>query len=108
MNCPKCGSSNSDAAEFCTHCHAILIHRCPKCWHEQRSGNICERCGTNFALYWELAFEQSMKDADRLSWDRLKTGVSVYLQILLLPFTSLHGLIRILLARMIFSRFPSR
>jgi hypothetical protein len=54
--CPKCGRSNPGTAYFCTTCHQILIHRCPKCWHEQRAGAVCEKCGTCFALYWEQAF----------------------------------------------------
>jgi hypothetical protein len=86
----------------------ILIHRCPKCWHEQRSGATCEKCGTNFAAYWELAFERSVEEADRLSWDRFKSAVGFYLQILFLPFTSPLGLLRSLVVRMISTRLSSR
>ena len=108
MVCPKCSFNNPDSAQFCLQCHYILIHRCPRCWHEQRAGGVCEKCGTNFALYWELAFERSVEEADRLSWDRFKSGVSIYLQLLALPFTSLFGLLRGFLIRVISLRFSNR
>jgi hypothetical protein len=108
VECPKCGLTSPDSAQFCVHCHYILIHHCPKCWHEQRSGNTCEVCGTNFALYWELAFERSLEEGNRLSWDRFESGVGAYLQILMLPFTSLRGLFRILVVRLVSLRLSSR
>lgn len=64
--CPKCGRNNREGAYFCTSCHQILIDRCPNCWHEQESGGRCEKCGTNFALYWEQAFERAMERENRI------------------------------------------
>jgi zinc-ribbon domain len=106
--CPKCGKGNPAAAHFCIACHAILIHRCPNCWHEQRQGGACEKCGTNFALYWELDLERSMKEQDRITWDKFLAGASDFAQILLLPFTSLGGLLRVLVARLIALRLSDR
>ena len=108
MLCAKCGFSNPNPAQFCLRCHYILIHRCPKCWHEQTAGNICEACGTNIALYWELAFERSQKISERVWWDRAKHYAGIYSQILLLPFTSLEQLLRSLLTRIISRRLFDR
>ena len=99
--CPKCGHGNLAHAYFCTTCHAILIRRCPNCWHEQREGTVCENCGTNFILASELALERAMKAQDRLTWDRFVSGASAFVQILFLPFASLGGLIGSLVVRLI-------
>jgi hypothetical protein len=69
---------------------------------------ICEKCGTNFAVYWELVFERSVEEADRLSWDRFKSAVALYFQVLSLPFTSVGGLLRSLIIRMISARLSTR
>jgi len=99
--CPKCGRGNLPQAYFCTTCHAILIRRCPNCWHEQREGTVCENCGTNFILASELALERAMKAQDRLTWDRFASGAWAFIQILFLPFVSLGGLIGSLVVRLI-------
>jgi len=101
MECPKCSAVNPDSAYFCTVCHYVLIHRCPKCWHEQRNGNTCEKCGTNFALYWELALEQSLKEEDTVWWDTFRARIFDLFQLATVPFTSLAGIVRILVARLI-------
>ena len=106
--CPVCGQDNSATAQFCIHCHAILIRRCPKCWHEQREGNVCEHCGANFALCWETALERSMQEEDRVQLATFGAAVGAFVQILLLPFTSLGGLLRALVARLIAGRLPGR
>jgi hypothetical protein len=108
MICPKCGISNPESAQFCLRCHYILVRRCPKCWHDQRDSPICEKCGTNIPLYWELAFEQSREAADRLWWDRTKHAASIYAQILLLPFASVAQVLRSLIIRMIASSLSNR
>ena len=99
VRCPKCGHENPAEAHFCTTCHQVLIHRCPKCWHEQRSGGNCEKCGTNFALYRELAFERAMEEENRLWWDKLWAGLQVFAQFSSVPFLSLTGIARSLAAR---------
>jgi len=101
MICPKCSAANPDNAYFCTVCHYVLIHRCPKCWHEQRSGDTCEKCGTNFTLFWELALEQSLKEQNTVWWDKFQARVFDLLQVGTLPFTSLAEIVRMLLARLI-------
>lgn len=106
--CPKCGRDNSSTAEFCISCHAILIHRCPKCWHEQRQGSVCEKCGTNFALYLEHDLERSMWEQDRINWDKFLAGADAFAQILLLPFTSLGGILRVLVVRLVSLRLSDR
>ena len=82
-------------------CHYVLIHRCPKCWHEQRSGDTCENCGTNFALYWELALEQLFREQDTVWWDKFRARSFDVFQLAMLPFTSLAGVVRMLVARLI-------
>lgn len=106
--CPKCGHENSGAAEFCTSCHAILLHRCPNCWHEQRQGGVCEKCGTNFALYWEMDLERSMKEQDRIKWDKFLAGADAFAQILLLPFAGFGGALRALIGWFISLRLSDR
>ncbi|MGH9682222.1 MAG: double zinc ribbon domain-containing protein [Candidatus Acidiferrales bacterium] len=106
--CPKCGHTNTNSASFCTQCHYVLIRRCPNCWHEQREGLRCEKCGTNFALYGELKIEESMAEENRLWWANFWAGVSVYVQVLLLPFMTVGGLLRSLLLRIISTRLSNR
>jgi hypothetical protein len=106
--CPKCGHKSPGTAEFCTSCHAILIHCCPKCWHEQRQGGVCEKCGTNFALCLEQDLERAMQEQDRINWDKFLAGADAFAQILLLPFTSLGGILRVLIARLVSLRLSDR
>jgi hypothetical protein len=106
--CPACGRANPDSAYFCTSCHDVLIHRCPKCWHEQRQGGLCEKCGTNLALYWELALERAMEEESRISWDRFRSRVGAVFQIAFFPILSLRGLLRVLVARLVALRLFSR
>ena len=106
--CPKCGLANPSTAYFCTACHQILIHRCPKCWHEQRTGTLCEKCGTCFALFWEQAFERSCNKENRLWWAKFAAATRAYFQVLFLPFLGLRGAIRALIARLISFRLSNR
>lgn len=108
MQCPRCSAANPETAYFCTVCHYVLIHRCPKCWHEQRSGNTCEQCGTNFALFWELALEQSLKEQDKVSWDKFQARMFDLFQVVMIPFASLAGVVRMLLARLVAIRLSNR
>jgi hypothetical protein len=52
--CPECRRANLDSAHFCTHCHHTLIYSCPKCWHEQRHGGICDACHLDLDKYWRV------------------------------------------------------
>ncbi len=106
--CPVCGQDSPVTAQFCIHCHAILIRRCPKCWHQQREGNVCEKCGANFALCWETAFERSLREENRVEWAAFGAAVGAFIQILLLPFANLGGLLRALAARLIAGRLSGR
>lgn len=108
ITCPKCGNENPKTAYFCITCHAILIHRCPNCWHEQRNGMVCEKCGTNFALYWQLQLQAAMEEENRLWWDKLGAGIGKFLQIVSLPFYGLAGAIRALALRFIVPRILNR
>lgn len=100
IECPKCGHSNSKLAHFCCNCHAVLIRRCPNCWHEQRSGIVCEQCGTNIALALELAFEHQMEEDARIHRDKMIARAATVWQLALLPFTSLGGMLRALVLRL--------
>jgi uncharacterized membrane protein YvbJ len=106
--CPKCGHANPETADFCTNCHAILIRHCPNCWHQQRGGEVCEKCGTCFALSAELALERSLTEDARVQRDQFKARVAAVFQIALLPFTTLAGLLRALMMRLIASRLLNR
>jgi len=99
--CPECGQENSPSAYFCTTCHHILIHRCPVCWHEQRAGGVCEKCGINFAVYWEQQLEQSMEKEDRIAWDKFWARAGAILRWGLLPFSGLRGIAGSLAARVV-------
>ncbi|MDE3109201.1 MAG: zinc ribbon domain-containing protein [Acidobacteriota bacterium] len=101
VQCPKCGHANPLSAYFCVNCHAILIRRCPNCWHEQRQGMVCEKCGTNFALAAELAFEKSQKEEARVERDKMVAEALTFSQIVALPFTSVAGVVRGLLLRVV-------
>jgi hypothetical protein len=106
--CPKCGRGNPETAYFCISCHQILIHRCPKCWHEQRAGAVCEKCGTCFALYWEQAFERAVEEENRVWWAKFWGGVMAFLQILQVPFVGLVGILRMLAIRIFGQRLSNR
>jgi hypothetical protein len=108
VRCPVCGQDSPATAQFCIHCHAILIRRCPHCWHEQREGNVCEKCGPNFARCWETALERSLQEENRVQWATFGAGIGAFVQILLLPFASLGGLLRALVARLIAGRLSGR
>jgi uncharacterized membrane protein YvbJ len=108
MECPKCGHANSETAYFCITCHQILIHRCPQCWHEQRGGGRCEKCGTNFALYWQLALERAMEEEGRVSWEKFTSRVKTIVQFALWPIASLAGLLRVLVMRLVAPLFSGR
>lgn len=99
--CPKCGHSNSTASYFCTNCHEILIHRCPHCWHEQRDGFVCDKCGTNIPLATELAFEQSAKEDARVQRDKAVARSLTVWQLAILPFTGVAGVVRLLVMRIV-------
>jgi Double zinc ribbon len=108
MICPQCAAQNPESAHFCVRCHHMLLHQCPKCWHEQRTGTVCEECGTNFALYWELAFERSVERESRLPSYRSRAVANACFQLLCLPFVSLGGLLRSLIARLLSLRPSNR
>jgi len=108
FSCPKCGRENPPSAEFCVSCHFVLQHRCPKCWHTQRGGDICEKCGTNFALFAELQLERSLAEQDRVARDKAVAGAGTYLQLLTLPFGGVGALYRALIGWIVSSRLSNR
>lgn len=99
--CPKCGRNNLEGTYFCTSCHQILTRRCPNCWHEQRSGGRCEKCGTDFALYWEQALERAVERENRIWWDTFKSVALNVASFIFWPITSLGGLLRFLITRIL-------
>ena len=107
-HCPVCQHENSQTAEFCVQCHAVLLRRCPKCWHRQREGAVCEKCGTNFALYWADALERSLKEEARVERDKIVAEGGTFAQLVLMPFNSLGGVLRALVARLLAIRLSRR
>ena len=101
MQCPKCGQANPETAQFCTACHATLIYKCPDCWHEQRQGGTCEKCGLNFNLYWTSTLARASGERAREDVARIKSSAATFAQLLLLPFTGGRSLLRFLLARLV-------
>jgi hypothetical protein len=59
-------------------------------------------------LYWELKLEHSINAQDRIAWNNFVAGAGAFAQIPLLPFTSLDGVLRALVARLIAFRFSNR
>ena len=62
MHCAACNCENPQGVQFCTHCHATLIFRCARCWHEQSTHATCEKCGANMDNFWrtQLATAQAI------------------------------------------------
>ncbi len=101
MDCPRCGHGNPEAAQFCTECHAVLIYRCPGCWHEQRHGGTCDKCGLNFNLYWTASLARASDERAREDVDRLKSWAAMLAQLILLPFTGVRSVVRFVLTRLV-------
>jgi hypothetical protein len=107
MECPRCHQLNAESIEFCTCCHQTLLYKCPHCWHLQARSGTCEKCGCNFALYWSSYLERTAKERDRVEVERVKSVLSILLQILLLPLTGGRALVRFVLGWLV-SCFLSR
>ena len=97
MRCPKCSQENTDAAQYCSRCHAPLRFVCPACKHVQTHGDKCEKCGVDFAKYAGMMMFQVKTQADK-EHERLRQRAGFFKQILLLPITGglslLHYLFR--------------
>jgi hypothetical protein len=98
MQCPKCGVDSPDTVQFCTRCHETLLWKCPKCWHQQRHGGSCERCGLNFSVFWQATLERQREEDARVGLDRLKGRGSMLMQILMAPFTGGRSLLGLLVS----------
>lgn len=108
MQCPKCGHDNSETTYFCTSCHQVLIHRCPACWHEQRQGGACEKCGTNFAAFWGAQLQLAEERENRIAWGKFWARSWALVRVGLLPFMGLRGLLRALVTRLVALRLSNR
>ena len=81
MHCAACSHENPHGVEFCTHCHATLIFRCGRCWHQQTTHAICEKCGADMDNFWrtQLATAQAIhikEEADhRERLEQLRDGM---------------------------------
>jgi hypothetical protein len=79
--CPACGNQNPSDLQFCTHCHATLIFRCPHCRHQQPERHICAKCGADIDKFWraQLATAQARhikEEADhRERFDHLRDSM---------------------------------
>jgi hypothetical protein len=111
--CPQCEHLNSPNDQFCTRCHYILIYRCPKCWHEQRHGHICDACHLDMDRYWQVfgATEQAALIQDEATnMEKSAARVEGVLSMLgaiplqLLPFLEFLGIA--FLIRWLHRRFP--
>jgi hypothetical protein len=107
MECTRCHHLNAESIEFCTCCHQTLLYKCPHCWHLQARSGTCEKCGCNFGIYWSSYLERTAKERDRVEVERVKSALSILLQILLIPLTGGRALVRFVLGWLA-SRFLSR
>jgi hypothetical protein len=71
MTCPKCGAANADGVQFCTHCHATLLFKCPKCDHMQTHGGTCDACGLNMTDFWTKRL--AIKRVEQENFERKQT-----------------------------------
>jgi hypothetical protein len=94
MVCPKCGTTNADGVQFCTNCHATLFFKCPKCEHIQSHSDVCEKCGTSFALFWSSYLTDRFAEDHQLEHDKLRAEGVAVLQAATLPFSASQGLSR--------------
>lgn len=93
MQCPKCKSENSDAAQFCTRCHATLHFICPSCRHSQEHGGVCDQCGVDFAKYAAMLVAQEQIEVDK-QHARVRERTGLWKQLLLLPITGGFSLLK--------------
>jgi len=107
MICPRCGRANPEGVQFCTLCHETLLFKCPICWHVQKHGGSCEKCGTNFTAYAGLCLAQISHEEQQAAIDRFKGEVSLLSQILLIPLTGGRWLWRLIIGRLV-SRLLAR
>jgi hypothetical protein len=71
-------------------------YECPSCHHLQMQGGACEKCGIDFGKYAAMLVVQAQSAAEQARGVKLKTR-SLYMQILLLPITSVVGLYKFLM-----------
>lgn len=98
MECPKCKTANSDAAQFCTRCHATLLYKCPSCGAAQRHGGKCDACGIDFAKYAVMLIAQEQSRADR-EHEKVREKAAGWKQLILLPVNGGFSLVKYLLRR---------
>jgi hypothetical protein len=96
ITCLKCGLENPVTVRFCKRCHMPTRYECPSCHHLQMQGGACEKCGIDFAKYAAMLVVQAQSAAEQARGVKLKTH-SLYLQILLLPITSVVALYKMLM-----------
>jgi uncharacterized membrane protein YvbJ len=111
LHCPKCGRENSSTAHFCTTCHQVLIHRCPKCWHEQRQEGSCEKCGLDMDAYWKTyaaTKAAALVAEERTNMERSSSQAASFLESLAAWPYGISAVLRSLVARFLLSRIPWR
>lgn len=98
MQCPKCGHTNPEAAQYCLRCHTALRYTCPACKHVQTHSGQCDQCGVDFAKYAAVLQFQAEAQAQK-DRERLQRRSSILTQILLLPITGGLSLLKYFLSR---------
>jgi predicted amidophosphoribosyltransferase len=98
---------NPQGVRFCTLCHETLLFKCPVCWHVQKHGGSCEKCGANFAAYAGFCLAQTAREEQQAAIDRFKGEVSLLSQILLVPLVGGRWLLRLIFGRLV-SRLIAR
>jgi Double zinc ribbon len=93
MQCPKCKSGNSDAAQFCTRCHTTLRFICPACRHSQDHGATCDQCGVDFAKYAAMLIVKEQVEAEN-QHTRVRERAGLWKQVFLLPITGGFSLLK--------------
>jgi hypothetical protein len=96
MQCPKCKAEARDIARFCPRCHNTLRLQCPSCAHEQRQGDVCEKCGVHFLKYISAMMVAKRGEAE-LAHDRIEQRSTLLKNLILFPVNLGIPLIRSLL-----------
>lgn len=111
MNCPKCGAANADGVQFCVHCHATLIFKCPNCAHTQSHGGVCDACGENLDLFWASYLAIKSNEAERVARDKARAEIGEVMTAATLPFGGGASLSRFFIVQLLgrlFAKFRSR
>lgn len=101
MTCPKCSAASPDGAQFCTHCHATLLFKCPKCDHLQNHGGICDGCGLNLDEFWTQHLAIKRVEEENFEQKQMEREVVNIQAAMTVPFSGPGGWLIFLVTQLI-------